>query len=324
MRSSQTQQTFSLSSVKPVEGLLRYREYCLAATHEASRLGARRRRTHSPVSDALLAPYGEIEGFAYARCPESGSLFLDHVPEPAVWARLLEEVSRYRHSPEAFHAGLAQSRTDHVYAPKLEWIEDALRLQGMQRPTILEVATEPSDFSGLLEESGMFSDVLRVDETALAMTPARRADGPPVQAAVLLESLDRAYDPSALLRGVTHRLVDGGLLFVTGLVSSGFDMAILGMRSVYLYPPDRANCFSLGGLSTLLRRSGLTLLEVSTPGVLDVEIVLAHLQRDPTIPLSAFERQLLRADRETHEALQAFLQQERLSSFARLVARKPP
>ena len=46
------------------------------------------------------------------------------LPDPVRWARLLEEVSRYRHSPAAFHAGLAQSRTDYVYAPKVEWIED--------------------------------------------------------------------------------------------------------------------------------------------------------------------------------------------------------
>lgn len=144
-----------------------------------------------------------------------------------------------------------------------------------------------------------------------------------VEAATLFESLDRVDDPARLLRAVVARLAPGGLLFVTSLVSSGFDVAVLGLKNMYLYyPPDRANCFSLRGLERLLTEAGLALLEVSTPGVLDVEIVQAHAQRDPSLPLSGFERQLLSADRRTLEAFQIFLQRNRMSSFARIIGRK--
>jgi hypothetical protein len=143
-----------------------------------------------------------------------------------------------------------------------------------------------------------------------------------MDAAVLLESLDRIDDPAALLRGVAQRLNPGGLVFVTALAASGFDMAVLGLRNLYVYPPDRANCFTLQELSALVTGSGFALLEASTPGVLDVEVVRAHAHRDPGLPLSTFERQLIDADGETRAALQALLQQRGLSSFARLVARR--
>ena len=100
-------------------------------------------------------------------------------------------------------------------------------------------------------------------------------------------------------------------------------MATLGVRNLYLCPPDRTNCFSLQGLSALLRQAGFALLEVSTPGVLDVEIVQAHVRRNPSLALSVFERQLLEASEETRTAFQTFLQQQGLSSFARIVGRKP-
>lgn len=322
MRSIQTHQTCSLSAVKPLEGLRRYRARCLEATRAALGEGAAR-RMRSPATGGVLHPAGDVEGVPYARCPATGSLFLAQLPAPSRWARLLADVNQYRHAPEGFHAGLAQSRTDHVYAPKLEWIEDALRLQGIRRPSLLEATTGPSAFTALLEESASFSGVVTVDESELAQ--GRCADArPPVEAAVLLESLDRSHDPEALVRGVLDRLAPGGLVFVTALVCSGFDVEVLGLKNLYLYPPDRANCFSLGGLSGLLRRAGLTLLEVSTPGVLDVEIVRAHAQQDPSLALSLFERRLLAAGPETHEAFQAFLQQQGLSSFARLVTRKEP
>ena len=321
MRSTQIHHAVPLSAVKPLERLLSYRRHCLSATRKALQ-GSTHRRERSPVGGARLEPCGEIEGLTYLRCPESGSLFLAELPDSRTWARLLAEVSEYRHSPEAFHSALTQSRTDTVYAPKLEWIQETLRLQGMSEPRILEAATLPSDFTELLKMSASFSDVITVDEMALAMDAAHRDQQRLAHVAVLLESLDRVDDPVALLRGISRHLDEGGLLFVTALVCSGFDLAVLGLYSLYLYPPDRANCFSLQGLSRLLEHEGFVLLEVSTPGVLDVEIVLAHLHHDPALPLSTFERQLLDADGETHAAFQAFLQQQGLSSFARIVARK--
>ena len=321
MRSIQTTLTFPLSSIKPLEGLLRYRRYCLDAMRDAFQHGVMR-RDRSPVSGVPLEPVGTIEGFSYGRCPDGGGLFLMTVTDPQAWTGLLADVSRYRHSPDAFHADLAHSRSDHVYAPKLEWIRDTLRFQEFHRPTLLEVTTPPSDFTPLLEASGLCAAILTREEMGLvrdAMSPAE-----PVQVAVLLESLDRVDDPVALLHAVHQRLVPGGLLFVTALVASGFDMAVLGLRNLYLYPPDRTNCFTLQGLQSVLERAGFGLLEVSTPGVLDLEIVQAHRRQDPALALSAFEEQLLAVDQETREAFQAFLQQQRLSSFARLVARKLP
>ena len=320
MRSIQTSFAFPLSSVKPLGPLAGYRKICLDLTQEALKKGSRRRE-RSPVSGLPLEPCGSVEGLSYGRCPESGSLFLMELPDSQEWARLLAEVLRVRHSPETFHRDLAQSRADNVYTPKLEWIRETLRFQNIHRPRLLEVITPPSDFTRFLGESGLFSSVITADEMALSAAPPGNPQES-AHAAILLESLDRVDDPAALLKGVSGRLGRGGLLFVTALVASGFDMAVLGFRSLYLYPPDRANCFTLKGLSRLLEKSGFTLLEVSTPGVLDVQIVWAHLEQDPAIPLSDFERRLLEADPQTREALQTFLQQQGLSSFARIVARK--
>ena len=170
----------------------------------------------------------------------------------------------------------------------------------------------------------MFAEVLTANEMDFALVPVAANGYQPVHAAVLLESLDRISDPLALVRKVHAQLASGGLLFVTALVSSGFDVEVLGLRNLYLYPPDRTNCFSLQGLSALLMNAGFALLEVSTPGVLDVDIVRAHVERDQSIPLSSFERRLLQSKPETQEAFQMFLQQQALSSFARIVAQKLP
>lgn len=323
VRSIQTGQTFPLSSVKPLEGISGYREFCLSATRRLlDSVG--RPRGLSPVSGQAMEPAGEVEGLPYARCAQTGSLFLARVADPQGWAGLLVETSRRRHAPDRTDGDLSQSRTDHVYAPKLDWIRETLTLQGIRNPRILEAVTPPSDLSPLLKECRSFAEVQTVSEMELAHPAPGESLGGCAEAIVMLESLDRVDDPAGLLRGAFHRMGPGGLLFVTALVASGFDLQVLGLRNRYLYPPDRTNCFSLDGLQRLLEAQGFRLLEVSTPGVLDVEIVQAHLQADPSLPLSGFERQMVGAHPETRSEFQSFLQREGLSSFARIVARKPP
>ena len=317
MRTIETTQTFPLSSVKPLKGLTPYRRYCLEATGKALQTGKKRRSLPSGFEGV---PFGTIENLEYLRCSKTGSLFLADLPTPEVWRTLLKDVATYRHTPEAFHAEISGSRAENVYLPKREWIENTLRIQGIRKARLLEVMTPPSDLSRVLAESASFAEVVSLNEMDLCHAPP--AFSQPFDAAVLLESLDRVDDPQALLETVWKGLKPGGLLFVTALASSGFDVAVLGLHNQYLYPPDRANCFSLQGLELLLRQSKFKLVEVSTPGVLDVEIVQAHRKENPSLPLSRFEAQVLNSDADTLSAFQSFLQQQGLSSFARLVGRK--
>jgi hypothetical protein len=180
----------------------------------------------------------------------------------------------------------------------------------------MEWTTPPGAFTPLLSESGVFSDVIVMPELD------GDAQSPPADAAVLLECVDRSPDPSMLLQRVSRGLKKEGLLFLTALVSSGFDITVLGLENLYIYPPDRTNCFSIAGLIKLLRSNGFAPVEVSTPGVLDVEIVEAHRKHNANIVLSPFERQLLSGDAERKQAVQVFLQENLMSSFARIVARR--
>lgn len=321
MRSIQTGQTFPLSSVKPLDRLAEYREFCISATRKRLKSSSRRRRI-SPVTGKELEPAGEVDGLAYALCRETGSLFLAEVSESKEWEALLSEASRRRRAPSQRDGDLSQSRTDNVYAPKVDWIRETLTLQGIRKPRILEAVTPPSELGSLLKECRSFAEVRAVNEMELAHAAVSGLEAGLEEAIVMLESLDRVDDPRGLLQSAAARMKDGGLLFVTSLAASGFDLQVLGLKNRYLYPPDRTNCFSLRGLQQMLESQGFKLLEVSTPGVLDLQIVQAHLQTDPSLPLSRFERQVVEADAETCSEFQSFLQRRRLSSFARIVAKK--
>jgi hypothetical protein len=143
-----------------------------------------------------------------------------------------------------------------------------------------------------------------------------------VGVAVLLEGLDRARDPARLLEAVAALLPPGGLVFLTALMASGFEVRVLGPQCRYLFPPDKAHCFSLQAIEGLLEHAGFEVLESSTPGVLDCDSVLQHVKSGIDVARSSFEEAILAADEEVRRAFQEFLQFARLSSFGRFVGRR--
>jgi hypothetical protein len=137
------------------------------------------------------------------------------------------------------------------------------------------------------------------------------------------EVVERLYDPYAFLTFISQRLVSGGLLFLTTLSISGFDLSLLRGKARNLLPPTHITILSYSGIQSIMKRSGFEVLELSTPGRLDVAIVLDALQRAPEIQIPAFIRSiLLNRGRHVHEAFQDFLQQANLSSHVWVVGRK--
>jgi hypothetical protein len=112
-------------------------------------------------------------------------------------------------------------------------------------------------------------------------------------------------------------------MLATTRAGGGFDAQVLWERSRQLLPMVHLNLLSVEGAERLLLDAGFDVLELSTPGRLDVQIVRAAALADPTLPLPRFLSYLIRhRGEEAHQAFQEFLQQHRLSSHMRWVARK--
>ncbi len=80
------------------------------------------------------------------------------------------------------------------------------------------------------------------------------------------------------------------------------------------------NLLSVEGINCIGKRCGLDIVELATPGKLDLDIVRNALVEDPHIPVSRFVRSLLRRSNQTQENFQAFLQVNCFSSHVRVIA----
>lgn len=101
---------------------------------------------------------------------------------------------------------------------------------------------------------------------------------------VCFEVLEHVHNPLAFLKSLIRLVRPGGLVLVTTLCISGFDLQVLWDRSHHIAPPHHINFPSITGIRNLFTRAGAKSIEIPTPCKLDVDIVpnglLEQLEKD--------------------------------------------
>lgn len=280
----------------------------------------------------------EKEGFAYCRCLDCGSLFVS--PRPTI--ELLRE---YMDTSEAvafwsshFYRETAAARRAQMFRPRARVCREiadrhlgdrALRFADVgagyglflselreAAPSWSLTAIEPdARLAGICREQGFETVERWVEDIA-----DRELDVDFVSA---FEVLEHVYDPIAFMTACRRLLRPGGYALVTTLTISGFDLQILGHRSRSITPPQHLNFPAVSAVPAMAAHAGLEVIDVSTPGILDVDIVRNIVQADPAVEVPAFVRMLVNAGEETRQSFQAFLVAQRMSSHVRCLLRRP-
>jgi hypothetical protein len=281
-------------------------------------------------------PAFECNGFSYVESAVCGSLFAAIRPsEEELW-------SWYRNSPPARYwreqllAVSESARRDKITRPRADWVLDGIAEYVPSAQSLLDVSSHGRGLVDLVAEAaggllkivaaGMTADLEGVSTNRVFVQPtlvANLSGHGPVDVIVAVDALDRAADLGAMIEAFEHSLAPGGVVFATVPVSSGFEMQALWERSMTVLPPDKLNFPSIMGLQMLFSSPKWELLELSTPGMFDVEMVYQAISSEPNAPWPRALRALVeRTDQIGRMALVELLQSRRLASFARLVARK--
>lgn len=286
---------------------------------------------------AERVPAFEKDGFAYHVCRRCETLYASPRPDER---RLREFHARSRAGrfwADRFLAETGEARRETIFRQRADWLAG---LVDEYLPGAASAADVNAGFGYCLEELdrlGRFDDLVAVEyrEHLAEVCRAKgfRVLGAPLEQGELraervdvvtaFEVVEELFSPASFVAGAREALRPGGLLLLTTLTVSGFDIRILWESSRNVYPPQHINILSVEGIESLLVEAGFEVLELSTPGQLDVSIV-ADAVADG-VPVDRFVSYLLRhRGARAQRSLQEFLQQHRLSSQLRVAARKAP
>ena len=271
----------------------------------------------------------EKESFHYNKCEDCGSVYVS--PRPTQEALSLyyrnSKASQYR--VEHFARQTAEARRSHILSSQASWLGQMVdESDGPVAPVYVDIGTNQPDIFDEVRKLGIFDESftwapLPGIEDACFDRGVKIIQEPIFNAGVVtaFQQIEHQFSPFAFAKSVSDMLAIGGLFFFSTRTIDGFDLQMLWDRAPYIYPPEHLNLLSIDGISRLVERAGLGLIELSTPGQLDVELVARTAREDPEIKLPEFVRYLLndRGER-AHEDFQAFLQKHRLSSYVRVAA----
>lgn len=274
------------------------------------------------------------DGFTFNQCDRCLSYFVS--PRPNV-----EMLSEFRTKSEAYHYKVSQfvpagaaARRFHLVASFAQWLGRLFESYGNRtargfmdlNPVSSLVLEEVAAHVSFVDRFAYMPHPLAAP--ACITTGASVVHGPsdmpfPLAVVTAMENIEHFVDTSRELRAIVAILADGGMFFFTARTSSGFDLSVLGPQAPYIFVPEHLNLLSEAGVNALMARSGLEVIEASTPGQLDVQFVVESMKANPDLELAPFARFLISQRGEAaHHDFQTFLQKHRLSSHLRMAARK--
>jgi len=133
------------------------------------------------------------------------------------------------------------------------------------------------------------------------------------------ELFEHLFCPEEFLNQVYRAMQAGDLFIFTTLSGSGIDIRGLWEDSKSVSPPHHLNFFNPKSVEHLLGKVGFNLLQVTTPGKLDIDILANNEDLIKDRFLKTFISQ---ASEEERNAFQDFVSSSGLSSHMMVVCRK--
>ncbi|MCR4337560.1 MAG: class I SAM-dependent methyltransferase [Candidatus Omnitrophica bacterium] len=283
-------------------------------------------------SAASLQDVYKILDVQYQFCPKTQSCFVN----PRLNTQALRDFYRDSQACQFWRKQLCEVDEDqlyYIYGSRVSWITELVD-EYLDRPSVLvDLETKYPFLLKHIENQKIFSTMGTLDpllfekENQLSSRVLQDARVSTLEGSTdvftAFETLERMAEPHRLFSLAAKFCRPGGLLLLTTATCSGFEYQVLKEHAPNLNPINRMNLMSLEFIVDLIQRHGFELIELSTPGRLDVEIMRKTLERKPDLPVDDFWKYILHhRDEKTWQGLQNFLQQNRLSSHVRIAARK--
>ena len=144
-----------------------------------------------------------------------------------------------------------------------------------------------------------------------------------IDVVVAFDVFDRINSIHKLMEDLEDVVNPGGLVFATCPVSSGFEIQTLWDKSPTILPPDKLTLPSINALLNKYKHSTKwELIELSTPGMFDVELVMNEVEKNKKEWPRNLNAILNGINNQGIGILTEYLQSQRLSSFARILFKR--
>ena len=273
-------------------------------------------------------------GFSYQECPACRTLFVSPRPCAETFYRYYKESDSAQFFATTFYKETAEARREKLWRPKALFVNEKLKRYGADRHSLIDIgggygifAEEYRRITGrpvtVIEPGPELADTCRrkgfpVIESFLEKVTGDQLPAGP-KAFVSFELFEHLHDPGIFLEHL-HSLMSSGDIFIfTTLSGTGVDIQALweDSKSISL---QHLNLFNPKSIQMLIEQTGLSVLEVTTPGKLDIDILYNNRSLIKDRFWKTFVDQTTETERQTW---QDFIARNGWSSHMSVVCRCP-
>ncbi len=274
----------------------------------------------------------------FMSCDACRTVYISPRPTPALLDMYYSSSENYAYWNKYIFPASEAPRREKIFRPRARRLADACERYGVGTKMLLEVGAGFGTFGECVRELNLFERIVAVEPTPdLANTcrargleviekPIEHIDLALYQPDVVasFEVIEHLFEPENFLKACFRVLSPGGLLIISCPNGLGFDIGQLGPFSGAV-DVEHLNYFNPTSLSYLAQGCGFDVLEVTTPGELDAELVRKEiLAGNLDVANNFLLRQVLIEDWDRLSGpFQKFIAENGLSGHMMLVARKP-
>ena len=280
--------------------------------------------------------YGDKDDIAYVSCNACGTIYTNPRPNLTLLHEFYSQSENYAFWNEHIFPATETARRERIFKPRAARLDQLCNKFEIQGGTFLEIGAAFGTFCQEVDRLQRFKQVVGVEPTpGLAATCRQRGietrecfveqiEGQGFARTIsAFEVIEHLFAPQDFITTCERLLEPGGLLILSCPNAQGFDVATLGLQSG-TFDHEHLNYFNPSSLSNLVEACGLEVLEVQTPGQLDVDLVrnavqqgrcdLSHQPFLQSVIVDRFE--------ELGKSFQEYLSDHCMSSHLWIVARK--
>jgi SAM-dependent methyltransferase len=271
----------------------------------------------------------------YLDCSSCRTVYMSPRPEPALLAEFYTNSTNYEYWNEVIFPASEDARREKLFKPRAERVAEIVARHGTRAGTIVDVGAGFGTFCEEIIKLGVFERVIAL-EPEPHLAASCRAKGlevieAPVEAVELdrvdvvtsFEVIEHLFSPRDFVTRCADVVSPAGLFVVTCPNVRGFDIAVM-REAANAVDTEHLNYMHPGSLGLLLKQTGFEVLESSTPGRLDAELVRNKvIEGKFSLEGQPFLQQVLIDEWETvGDRFQDFLAEAGLSSNMWLVGRR--
>lgn len=282
--------------------------------------------------------YLKKRGLDYSICVRCKTYFVNPRPTLDILDKFYRQSKVYEYFNKFIFPQTEKERSKKIFLPRVNAIKKICKDRHIKNPSIMDVGAGFGSFLKVAKKSKFFKRTLAIEPSYDGSKNCKK-NGVDVIENILenidpkvirkfdiitsFEVIEHLYSPINFLNLTKKFLKKNGLLIITCPNGEGFDIQVLKEKSDSI-DHEHLNYFNPASIQQLYARAGFKVIQLNTPGKLDVDIVVNKIKKNKIKAIGDFvcEFILNSKDQKVKANFQKFLTKNNLSSNMWLVATK--